>query len=372
MEWHTTEVKMGNLRTTVILKTDIVDFTRRTAGQTQSEMGLQRKQHKRFISEIAVKNDGMIFQEEGDAYLIEFPSVTTAALAAIEMHQSLRSMQTGKGEKQRLAIRAVIAVGDILYQENDRIGTAMSLTARIEKVTPPDAIYLSHAAWQVLNKAEVQTSIAGEFRLKGFTEPEKVYKVDQLYTTRVFTNQFIVYTDLSNWRAFIRVKTVEEIESFLLDYDDLLNEICEKYSGIVRSAAGDSYFLTFSEVNQALLAISELSTHWKSIIEKHNVGLKVGLHKGVVKVFRSYVYSEDIDTTASLIHIVNFLQAKRGPFIVLTTGKIYGDAKETSWKKNLRKLGKNQLTKLMDNSTYQAMIDEHGIYRFLLEGSLQK
>jgi hypothetical protein len=188
----------------------------------------------------------------------------------------------------------------------------------------------------------------------------------------VFTNQFIVYTDLSNWRAFIRVKTVEEIESFLLDYDDLLNEICEKYSGIVRSAAGDSYFLTFSEVNQALLAISELSTHWKSIIEKHNVGLKVGLHKGVVKVFRSYVYSEDIDTTASLIHIVNFLQAKRDPFIVLTTGKIYGDAKETSWKKNLRKLGKNQLTKLMDNSTYQAMIDEHGIYRFLLEGSLQK
>jgi len=80
---------MANMRTTVILKTDIVDSTPRTAGQTQSEMGLQRKQHKRFISEIASKNQGSIFQEEGDAYWIEFPSVTNAVLAAIEMHQSL-------------------------------------------------------------------------------------------------------------------------------------------------------------------------------------------------------------------------------------------------------------------------------------------
>jgi adenylate cyclase len=363
---------MANLRTTVILKTDIVDSTPRTAGQTRSEMGMQRKQHKRFISEMVTKNEGMIFQEEGDGYLIEFPSVTTAALAAIEMHQSLRSMQTGKGERQRLAIRAVITVGDILYQENDTIGTAMSLAARIEKVTPPDAIYFSHAAWLVLNKAEVQTSFVSEFRLKGFSEPEKVYKVDQLYTTRVFTDQYIVYTDLSNWNAFIRAKNVEEIEGFLLDYDDLLNEICEKYSGIVRNAAGDNYFLTFSEVNQALMAIHELSVRWKLIIERHKVGLKVGIHKGTINIFRSYIYGEDIETTASLIDTVQFLQDKSGPFIVMTTGKIHGDAKETGWEKNFRRLGKNQLTKLMDNSRYRAMINEHGIYQFLLEGNLQK
>ncbi|MCI0555348.1 MAG: adenylate/guanylate cyclase domain-containing protein, partial [Anaerolineae bacterium] len=170
---------MATLRTTVILKTDIVDSTPRVAGQTQSEMGLQRKQHKQFISDVAIKNRGAIFQEEGDAYWIEFPSVTTAVLATIQMHQNLRSMQAGKGEKQRLAIRAAITVGDILHQESDSIGTTMSLTARIEKITPPDEIYLSHAAWLVLNKAEVQTSFVNEFNLKGFSEPEKVYKVDQ-------------------------------------------------------------------------------------------------------------------------------------------------------------------------------------------------
>jgi class 3 adenylate cyclase len=164
---------MANLRTTVILKTDIVDSTPRTAGQTQFEMGIQRKQHKQFIAQTVIENHGSIYQEEGDAYWVEFPSVTNAALAAIEIHQKLRSLQAGKGERQRLALRIVITVGDILHQENSMIGTTMSLTARIEKVNPPDEIYLSHAAWLVLNKAEIQTSFVGEFDFKGFREPEK-------------------------------------------------------------------------------------------------------------------------------------------------------------------------------------------------------
>ena len=122
---------MANYRTTVILKTDIVDSTPRLAGQTQAEMGLQRKQHKQFISETAIRHHGAVFQEVGDAYLIEFPSVTNACLAAIEMHQNLRSIQAGRTEEQRLAIRAVITVGDILHQGSDAIGMTMNLTARI-------------------------------------------------------------------------------------------------------------------------------------------------------------------------------------------------------------------------------------------------
>jgi hypothetical protein len=188
----------------------------------------------------------------------------------------------------------------------------------------------------------------------------------------VFTNQYIVYTDLSNWRAFIRAKNIDEIEGFLLDYDDLLNEICEKYGGIVRNAAGDNYFLTFFEVNQALMAMYELSVRWKLIIERHKVGLKVGIHKGTINIFRSYIYGEDIETTASLIDLVPFLQAKGNPFVVMTTGKIHDDTKGTNWEKNFREPDKNQLTKLMDTSGYRAMINEHGIYQFLLEGHSQK
>ena len=199
---------MANYRTTVILKTDIVDSTPRLAELTQSEMGLQRRQHKQFIEEIAANHHGSIFDQEGDAYWIEFPSVTDAVLAAIEMHQSLRSIQAGRGKKQRLAIRAIITVGDILHQEKDTIGMVMSLTARIEKITPPDEIYLSHAAWLVLNKAEVQTSFVEEFNFKGFKESEKIYRVEQKHKTRVLANQFIVNTNVRSWSDYVKSKTI--------------------------------------------------------------------------------------------------------------------------------------------------------------------
>src|SRR6185503_5682228 len=283
---------MGNLRTTVILKTDIVDSTPRTTGQTQSEMSLQRKQHKQFISNVAMKNHGSIFQEEGDAYWIEFPSVTTAVLAAMEVHQDLRSSQAGKVEKQRLAIRAVITVGDILYQETDAIGTTMSLTARIEKITPPDEIYLSHAAWLVLNKAEVQTSFVNEFNFKGFSDPEKVYKVDQKSGIRVLNGQCIVLADANQFSDLCRLQSTEIVEKFLLEYEDLMNDTCETHGGIIRQVNGDMFFMTFEKADQAVSAIKMLYLNWALIRERYNVGLQIGVHKGNLNIFRSYVFSD--------------------------------------------------------------------------------
>ena len=237
---------MATTRTTIVLKTDIVDSTPRAVAQTQAEMGVQRKQHKQFISEIAIRNSGSIFQEDGDAYWMTFPSVTTAVLTAIEMHESLRETQIGKGENQRLAIRAIITVGDVLYQETDVIGTTLALTARIEKITPSDQIYLSHAAWLILNKAEVQTSFVGEYQLKGFSEPERVYRIDQKYGIRVLTNQFIVFVDSKGFGAFASHSTPADIEQFLLEYDNLMNDVCSKHEGVIRQSKSGHFRVTLT------------------------------------------------------------------------------------------------------------------------------
>lgn len=359
---------MANLRTTVILKTDIVDSTPRVARQTQTEMGFERKQHRKFIADIAIKNLGIIFQEEGDAYWIELPSVTTAVLAAIEMHRSLRSMQTSKTEKQRLAIRAIITVGDILHQEHDAIGTTLSLTARIEKVTPPDEIYLSHAAWLVLNKAEVQTSFVNEFSFKGFREPEKVYRVDQKHSTRVITNQYIIFTDLQGWSKYILAKSVEEIEGFLLDYDDLLNDICENNNGVIRAAMGDTYFLTFSDINQTLNAVEELCERWKAIFHRHKIGLKIGIHKGNLNIFRSYIYSQSQD-----IHITGYMTqlsrvADKDGFSVTVTGLIRKASQGTRWERKFIELDK---TKIPEEEYLKRIVEEHEIYEFMVENELK-
>jgi class 3 adenylate cyclase len=355
---------MANLRTTVILKTDVVDSTPRTAGQTRSEMGLQRRQHKQFLADVASKHLGSIFQQEGDGYLIEFPSVTSAALAAVEMHQNLRSMQIGKGEKQRLAIRVVITVGDILHQGNDTIGTTMSLTARIEKVTPPDEIYLSQAAWLALNKAEVQTEYVSEFNLKGFSEPEKVYRVLQKHRTRVLTDHYIVYTDANRFQHFTNSAGIEEVENFLLDCDDLINEICDKHGGIIRQINGDEYFFTFTDAQQTITAIEELCHFWKRIVERYKLGISIGIHKGNLNVIRSFVYGDDIRTTEYLTGLGKLYHPGKDKINVTTSRKVRNEFQETEWKGRFRELDPGRIVE----QAYKKIVREHGAFEFIYGG----
>ena len=350
---------MASMRTIVILKTDIVDSTPRTAQLTQTEMGFERRQHKRFISEIADKYEGDIIQEEGDAYWIIFPSVTTAALAAIEMHQSLRIIQAGKGEKQRLSIRAVITVGDVLFQEKDTIGTTMSLTARIEKITPPDEIYLSHAAWLVMNKGEIQTSFVKEFELKGFPEPEKVYKIAQKHRTRIITDQYIIYTDAKGFNQFVRSNLPERVESFLLACDDLIHEVCEEYNGVIRQVNGDEYFLTFSAASQALSAIREIGRRWRLIIEQYGIGISLGIHKGKLKIIRSYVYGEDIHTTVTLSELNRFYDSKINEVWIVACRNFIEDLHGTLRDDQYQELDGSRLAEERFSTVFQ----HHGAYR---------
>lgn len=354
---------MANYRTTVILKTDIVDSTPHLAGLTQSEMGLERKQHKQFIERLAIQYHGSIFQDEGDAYWIEFPSVTDAVLAAVDMHQNLRYSQAGKSEKQRLAIRAVVTVGDLLHQENESIGTTMSLTARIEKITPPDEIYLSHAAWLVLNKAEVQTSFVNEFNLKGFSEPEKIYRVNQKFGIRALTDQYIVLADADGFTDFFNSKGVEATEKFLLEYDALMNTACEKYGGEIRQVTGDLYFMTFTDAKQTLDAMILIYSGWKDISKRLNIGLTMGAHKGNILAFRSYVFSDDLNTTMFLSNFGKQIKSGISDISVVSSGRIRDEFKGTEHEGRFQRL---DITSIKEGRGKTALL-EHGAYQLIVE-----
>ena len=352
---------MGHYRTTVILKTDIVNSTLRLSAQTQAEMGSQRKQHKQFIAETAIQHHGSVFDEEGDGYWIEFPSVTDAVLTAIDMHQSLRTMQAGKGEKQRLAIRAAIAVGDILHHEKETIGMTMSLTARIANITPPDEIYLSHAAWLVLNKAEVQTSRVDKFNLKGFSEPETIYKVDQKHKIRVLRDQFIVFTDLRGWSNFTTSSGLETVENVLSDYDDLLNEICNQHGGIIRNTSGDQYFLTFSEAGALFAAMENLCESWKGMIRRYQLGLSASVHRGDLNIIRSYLYSNDIHTTYFLEHLNRLMHPDTKTISVAISGRVRDSVEGTTWTNRFYEVDSSTIT----DARLKSIIEEHGAYWFI-------
>ena len=171
---------------------------------------------------------------EGDGYWLKFPSVTGAAKSAIAMQETLRLTQTNKGD-DRIAMRIVIGLGDIAFQENDLIGDMLALVVRVEAITPADEIYLTSAARLALTSSEVQTALVENFVLKGFVEPVPVYRVEQRHRTRIIDDAYILVSDLRGIHARLtETQPVVAIERVLDTLDALARRIAHAFDGAIR------------------------------------------------------------------------------------------------------------------------------------------
>ena len=135
---------MATLQTTVIMKTDIQGSTAKFRALPDVDQDALLTEHRQFVSRLAAAREGRVVKLEGDGFWLVFPSATAAALAAMSMQEELRLSQPGKGE-DRLAMRIILTVGDVLHQDGGLFGDAVVLATRIESITPPDEIYASVA-----------------------------------------------------------------------------------------------------------------------------------------------------------------------------------------------------------------------------------
>src|SRR5262249_605456 len=139
-----------------------------------------------------------------------------------------------------LPLGTVLARGDVLHQGGALVGDAVVLAARIEEIPPPDAIYLSAAAWLAVNQAEVHTAFVDTFPLKGFPEPVPVYRIEQTHRTRVITGQYIVITDLHGFGAMAEVSSMTVVEKILDRLLEMVSGVCRGLGGTNRVGEADS------------------------------------------------------------------------------------------------------------------------------------
>ena len=118
---------MTTWRTTVIMKTDIKSSTARFRALPEAELDSLLTEHHAFVSRLAAAHDGRIVKPEGDGFWLVFPSVTAGALAAMSMQEELRLAQPNRGE-DRLAMRIILTLGDVLHQEGALVGDAVVAT----------------------------------------------------------------------------------------------------------------------------------------------------------------------------------------------------------------------------------------------------
>ena len=287
---------MNPLRTTVIMKTDISGSTSRFRELLAADLQTLLGDHRDFLARHAAEYDGQIIKAAGDGFWLEFPSVTGAAKAAIDMQEALRLAQLNRGD-DRLAIRIVIALGDIAVQDGDFIGDAFALATRVEAVTPADEIYLTAAARLALTPAEIQTALVENFAFKGFAEPMPVYRIERRDRTRIFADTYILFSDLRGFgRMMDAAPTSATVERILDALDALTRRSAQELGGTIRFNLGDSYCVTFEEAAQAIAWAERLTRNWDAIRHQEQFGctISIGLHRGTLYTFRSFLYGRDV------------------------------------------------------------------------------
>jgi class 3 adenylate cyclase len=317
------------------MKTDIRGSTIRFRALPEVDLDALLTEHRHFVARLAAAHDGRIVKPEGDGFWVVFPSVTAAALAAMRMQEELRLAQPGKGD-DRLAMRIVLTLGDVWHQEGALVGDTVVLTARIEELTPPDAIYLSTAAWLAVNQAEVRTAFVDTFTLKGFPEPVPVYRIEQTHRTRVITGQYLVITDLHGLGAVAEVGPMTVVEQILDRLLELVEGVCRECGGTNRGGEADSYCLTFPDPALTLAAVERLAEEWAAF--ERGEGLRcpmnVAVHKGVLYAYRSYLYSRDLAVAVAVESATSRLPP--GETSIFVTERVRLDLAGTPWEQRLQ------------------------------------
>jgi len=326
---------MTMLRVTAIMKTDIRGSTVHFRMLPEVDLEALLTEHRQFVSRLAKAHEGRIVKDEGDGFWVVFPSVTAAALAAINMQEELRLAQPGKGDA-RVAMRIVLSLGDVLEREGALVGDAVVLAARIENITPTDEIYASASAWVAINKAEVRSTLVDTFTLKGFPEPVAVYRIEQTHRIRVIPDQYLVVTDLHGFTALTEESPMSLVERILDHLLNLVSQVCSDFEGTHRSQTGDAYLLTFSDAALAMTAVERLTDGWNAFQRREDLrcSLNVAVHKGVLYAFRSYLLSRDINLTFSIEGATSRIAA--GVTAIFVSGQVRKDLASTPWAERLR------------------------------------
>lgn len=170
-------IKSQNLS---IMLTDMQGYSETVAGASREQLIDLIRKHNKLMRPVIEFYRGKIIKSIGDALLCSFPSATDAVISAIIIQLLLKEYNKQQTDKSlALNLRIVINSGDVTIEDNDIFGSAVNITARMEKLEcfPGGSIGISESTYLLMDKHEIVSKKIGPKILKGFNEPVTVYEV---------------------------------------------------------------------------------------------------------------------------------------------------------------------------------------------------
>jgi len=169
-------VQAENRRLAAIMFTDIVGFSRQM-GTDETRMLRVLEVHNRIIQQAVTEHHGHVIKAMGDAFVVDFPSVVNAVQCAQHVQVQLHSYNATTERDEQIHVRIGIHLGDIIQQNGDVLGDGVNIASRLQTLTEPDTICISHAVYQeVAKKLALGTVVSlGKPQLKNIAERFPVY-----------------------------------------------------------------------------------------------------------------------------------------------------------------------------------------------------
>jgi adenylate cyclase len=190
----------SNRKKLTIFFSDVVNFTETTEKLESEELTNLLNRYLTEMSEIALQYGATIDKFIGDAVMVFFGDPETKgvkedaracvqmAIAMLKRMRELRSEWQELGAEKPFRLRIGINTGFVTvgnFGSSERmdytiIGNAVNLTARLQSHAEIDGIMLGHETYSLV-KDEVAAEEQTPFKVKGFAEPVRAYKVLGLY-----------------------------------------------------------------------------------------------------------------------------------------------------------------------------------------------
>jgi class 3 adenylate cyclase len=152
-----------------ILFTDIVDSTKRAEALGDRAWHSLLERHDEVARQEIARCAGLLVKRTGDGLLARFG----APARALECAMRLRDALAGLG----INIRAGVHTGECEITDDDIVGVAVNLAARIEAAAAPGEVLVSSTVKDLAAGAGHGFESRGEHRLKGVEEPWRLWAV---------------------------------------------------------------------------------------------------------------------------------------------------------------------------------------------------
>ena len=163
--------------TVTILFSDIRGFTEYTDAHGDEAAYTMLRLHNTLVQEQLALYRGHVVKTQGDSFMVSFDSARTAVTCAIAIQKAIREANRLR-DGVSIEIGVGINTGEPVREGADFFGGTVNLASRICAVAEPGQVLVSETLRAVAGKMDgTAFNDKGEFQLKGFREPQRLYEV---------------------------------------------------------------------------------------------------------------------------------------------------------------------------------------------------